>query len=259
MIKNPALTKLETVCRTAVIGLVLASVLTWAPSSQASDLLSAIAVTVPSGEANIPTGSIICTHGQSYIPCSSPASPTMFGVSTEAPLLSLTDDAISQPINVIRSGDVLVRVSTSNGPITKGDLVTSSNNPGVAEKANDNGPVLGIAQADYTESDPSLVGTITVSMHPAVAAGVPSTDYRGGQVESDTSTWLRYGAATLIVITTVISATVALKKASSISLEAIGRNPLAKNSIQLSLITSYTVIAGLVGLGIAAAYLTLTL
>jgi hypothetical protein len=58
---------------------------------------------------------------------------------------------------VALSGRVPVKVTTENGPIKKGDVLTSSSTPGVAMKATKAGQILGMAMGDYSGDS---VGTV---------------------------------------------------------------------------------------------------
>ncbi len=71
------------------------------------------------------------------------------------------------------SGRVPVKVM---GPIHKGDVLTSSNTPGVAMKATKAGPILGIAMGDY---DASGVGSVLVFVKPGYFNGANIADILG--------------------------------------------------------------------------------
>lgn len=52
-------------------------------------------------------------------------------------------------VNTIkREGIYLVKFNSENGPIKKGDIVTTSSEPGVAMKATESGMIIGIALED---------------------------------------------------------------------------------------------------------------
>ncbi len=61
------------------------------------------------------------------------------------------------PLPLALNGRVLIKVSNANGDIHVGDKLTSSNIPGVAMKATEEGPAIAIAMGDYTSSE---VGTV---------------------------------------------------------------------------------------------------
>lgn len=72
------------------------------------------------------------------------------------------DDARGNKV-IALAGRVPVKVSTVNGPIRKGDYLTSSDIPGVAVKAIEPGPVLGMALEDYSGSPSTGSGPTTSS------------------------------------------------------------------------------------------------
>lgn len=78
------------------------------------------------------------------------------------------------------SGRVLVKVSTINGLIRQGDRLTSSDIPGVAMKATEEGPTVGIAMEDYIESD---IGTILTFVN----VGWNNNLYRGLSLDTNSS------------------------------------------------------------------------
>jgi len=61
------------------------------------------------------------------------------------------------PLPLALSGRVLIKVTNANGDIHVGDKLTSSNIPGVAMLATEEGPTIAIAMGDYTSSE---VGTV---------------------------------------------------------------------------------------------------
>ena len=56
------------------------------------------------------------------------------------------------PLPLALSGRVLIKVTNINGDIHVGDKLTSSNLPGVAMKATEEGPTIAIAMGDYTSA-----------------------------------------------------------------------------------------------------------
>ncbi len=92
------------------------------------------------------------------------------------------------------SGRIPVKVTTDNGPIYKGDKLTSSDRPGYAMKATEDGPTIGIALADFTGS---ATGTVMVF----IDLGWNNTIYRGLTInESDSE--ITFKTPTLAFTTT---------------------------------------------------------
>jgi len=54
---------------------------------------------------------------------------------------------------IVSYGKTLVRVTNQNGEIKKGDFITSSNRPGVGQKATEPGFVVGRALEDFNEDE----------------------------------------------------------------------------------------------------------
>jgi len=67
------------------------------------------------------------------------------------------------------AGRVPVKVSTINGPIHTGDMLTSSSIPGTAMKASKAGIIIGRATQDYLELDTTKVDTIIAFIQPGYA------------------------------------------------------------------------------------------
>jgi len=80
------------------------------------------------------------------------------------------------PMPVALSGRVLVKVSTENGEIQIGNLLTSSSQPGVAMKATKAGRVIGIALEPFIEDGPLSTGKIMVFVNPHWYAGQLTED-----------------------------------------------------------------------------------
>ena len=85
------------------------------------------------------------------------------GVVSTDPGYVLDDGKMPEPkVPIALAGRVPVKVSSKNGIIYIGDYLTASDIPGVAVRAITAGPVIGTAMEDYTESDPTQVGKITM-------------------------------------------------------------------------------------------------
>ncbi len=86
-----------------------------------------------------------------------------------------------QPIGL--AGRLPVKVSLENGPIKKGDLLTSSSTPGVAMKATKSGMTIGMALEDYD-------GSVQVSQETLLQEHNRTTDHPDlPEFHSDPSRW----------------------------------------------------------------------
>jgi len=87
--------------------------------------------------------------------CANQYDKTAVGVITTTPGLVIGDieDRDVKAAPVVLAGRTPVKVSTENGPIKAGDLLTASSIPGVAMKADKAGQIIGQAMAPFNSED----------------------------------------------------------------------------------------------------------
>lgn len=191
-----------------------------------------------------------------------PFDARMYGVVVEFPVLS-AGEKTEATVSVLSSGRAAVNVTAAFGEIKAGDLITSSDKPGVGQKASVSGYILGKALAGY--NDTSKDGQITVLVDIGLFA--PTANVSGflgslltGLSSGFTNTqnfplMLRYVSAALIGIVTFVISAFSFVRFMRNGLEAMGRNPLAKKTIVAGMMLNAGIIAllSLAGFGIAAA------
>src|SRR3989344_7322271 len=193
-------------------------------------------------------------------------SKDIFGVlETDALLVAQT--ATGQPITT--SGTANVNVLSSNGPIKAGDFITSSTTAGKGQKADHEGSVLGKALADLEgESGQIPVEIIIQTTGQAASTGEAVTSIFGTinsilqkNLESSTSSFkfVQYLLAALVFLGSIIFSFLSFTRSVPKSIEAIGRNPLARRSIQISIIISSILTIFVTLAGVAAALIILRL
>jgi|ERR1700722_2344170 len=247
-----------------LLGIVL---LVYATPTNAQSILSngtALGLQIKGPVAN---GEIITTSSNGYILSTSPYDPQIFGVVSLHPAVYLKDTTATNDTPVISTGDVLVRVSSQNGNIKSGDFITSSTIPGVGAKATDNGYVLGLADQDYASNNPKKVGLIYVTIQPHyeqinndIAHNVFNTFSLG--INAATSTPLgviRYFVAGLITLLSFFFGFRFFARASNRGVEAIGRNPLAKQAILVTVFFNTLITIFIMFFGVAISYMILVL
>jgi F0F1-type ATP synthase membrane subunit c/vacuolar-type H+-ATPase subunit K len=194
----------------------------------------------------------------------------LFGVISSKAVLSIVDTELSMDPTaklVVSAGDVPVSVSTMGGDIKKGDYVTSSSVAGVAQKATKGGYVLGWAMEDYTASSTSEIGTIYVSVN--IRSTYEDANVRVNLVEALRSgslapfttpiASLRYILAALIIGASFVIGFSSFGKMSGSSIEALGRNPLAKKAVRSVVIFNFFMTFIIMLVGLILAYLILVL
>ena len=223
-----------------------------------------IATTIPSGLGTI--GNIISSTSNNYYLSFEPFDPNIFGVITDTPVAAIVDTNLDDYSLVVTEGEVYVYVSTINGNIASGDLITSSSIPGVGQKGVDNGQVLGVALEDYSNEniqDSELI-LVRLDIKQNIVANPRANLIQALRASSSAPflspvVSLRYVLAVLILMSSFVLGFIIFGKSSSNGIEALGRNPLAKKSIQTSIIFSFIMSAIIMLLGIFLAYLILVL
>lgn len=215
-------------------------------------------------------GDIVVATDKGLVRTSKSFDNKMFGVISDQPILVYrNNDLKGKP--VIRSGVTTVNITTLNGPIKYGDYITSSQIPGKGQKASESGYVLGIALAAFDGAGADQVdgpagkvasGKITMAIRVEYAeltnprfAGrlfgfVGSSFLENINDPKKFGTVVRYIAAGLIVLLSFTFGFLTFSRSIVKSIEALGRNPLAKATIQLSILINIAllVVTGIIGI-----------
>lgn len=193
----------------------------------------------------------------------------MFGVIQDQPVVVYRNDLKGKP--VVRSGIATVNVTTLNGPIKYGDYISSSPIQGKGQKATESGYVLGIAlgtfdgngapqvdgpngkvasgkipiaiRIEYAElTNPRFAGRLFGFIGTSFLENVNDPKKFGNVV--------RFIAAGLVVLLSFTFGFLTFSRSIAKSIEALGRNPMAKSTIQLSMIINIAllVVTGIIGI-----------
>jgi F0F1-type ATP synthase membrane subunit c/vacuolar-type H+-ATPase subunit K len=227
---------------------------------------SGVAISVPVTESVTP-GSIVCSYEEGFATCRENYDSSMYGIAVESAAIEVEDGELENSTLVVTTGVATVKVDATGGNIEDGDYITSSETSGVGIKAIRNGYVLGVAMEAYSSDTPETVGDIQVALNIHPASGLTSSGsnllqfIREGiaiplfePLES-----LRYILAVLMVLISFTLGMVYFGKSSRTGIEAIGRNPLAKKVIQMTVILNIVLTVVIVLVGLAIAYLILIL
>lgn len=203
----------------------------------------------------------------------------IFGVITEEPVVVFKSaDSKGKPI--LRSGVATVNVTALSGPIKIGDYITSSTILGKGQKGSQSGYVLGIALAEFTgegaeqidgPSGKVALGKIPVAikieyaeLNAARSAGSLFNSLGASFLDNvrDPKSFnvvIRYIVGGTVVILSFVVGFFTFSKSIVKSVEALGRNPLARNAIQLSLMINVVLLITTGVIGIVAAILIIKL
>jgi len=211
--------------------------------------LGGVAVNIEISDSEVQEGDIISISQDGFKRSNEEYDILVFGVVVNAPILSV-EPKTDTTRSVISSGEALVRVSANSGEIVEGDLITTSTEAGVGQKATRGGYVIGKALQGYTDSSPGL---ISVLVGPSFGSGSGAGAGVGSLIGviADPAN-ARYILAVLLGIIVAIGGTIAFIRLISTGVTAVGRNPLAKSSIYRSMSIAGAIIAILAIAGVAA-------
>lgn len=240
------------------------------PSAHALDISSSgIALYLSITDPNALDGNIISATDYGYILSKTPYDTQIYGVITKKPAMSFGSDKQKSAKPVITEGKTYLTVSTINGSIKEKDFVTSSSLPGVGQKATEPGFVLGTALESYAQKDPKKLSKILVFVSPrytsapssqtsAVRMNLLQTMKNAAAATSlSPLSSLRYLLAAVIALATFVLGFVYFGRMVKSSVEAMGRNPLAGKSIQLTVLFNLLLTIGIMFLGLGLAYIIL--
>jgi hypothetical protein len=196
--------------------------------------------------ADAEDGDIISFYDGSYRLANVGHDLKMLGVVSTNPALTVGDSS-DGGTPVVSSGHSYVRVSTVNGPIKAGDLITTSSIPGIGSKAEGFGQVLGVALSDFIDVNSENIGRIPVSIN--IRTHTPFTEFTSKPFDV-----FRYLLAFVIAAGSVILGFVYFGKVARTGVEALGRNPLAGRLIEFGVFLNLFLTLGIIAIGVIIAY-----
>ncbi len=198
--------------------------------------------------------------------------------ANDAPVTLSNDNPSQQQYFVATVGQYPVLVSDQNGPIKSGDYITISSLEGVGMKADTTQPiVLGRAAENFTSNnaitsaklgsskiDIGLINvTIAISHNPLGGKnenGIPGILKKAGQLITNKAVNpIRLYLGAIILVASLVVAISMLYSGVRSSLIAVGRNPLAKQSILRNLFQVTLMSLVVFTFGLIAVYLILKL
>lgn len=236
-------------------------------SVYAQNTSTSTAVSIPIADKNAKDGNIIIATPKGFGLSSTTYDTNMYGVLTESPAIYLQNTTDTKLKPVISSGKVFVLVSSINGNIKKNDFITTSTIAGVGQKATRNGMVLGTAMEDYSNSNQKITAKILVAVNPHFNASFADTKTNVLEVLRNASdpttltqlTSLRYVVAAGVVLAAFAIGFIYFGRVASSGVEALGRNPLASRTIQLSVVFNLALMIVIILVGLGIGYMILIL
>lgn len=206
-------------------------------------------------DSQVLVGDIISKDGENLWRTIEPYDSKIFGVIGKSPIIIINKPSPSS-FPVIYSGETLVKISNKNGIIKKGDFITSSDTPGLGQKATGPGFVLGKALEDFEKEEGMIRVSINVQyINPAPTRSLINeainTVLLGLKNPTNLPDVLRYFFALFVGGGSFVMGFLSFVKSLRKGVEGISRNPLAKKSIMSAMFInlmgiSILTIAGLV-------------
>jgi F0F1-type ATP synthase membrane subunit c/vacuolar-type H+-ATPase subunit K len=200
--------------------------------------------------------------------------PTLFGVLQDNPLIVYREvqEAPNQKA-ISRNGDVVVNVTNYNGTIRAGDYISSSPIAGKGMKASQSGYVIGVATSAFAPDGQTVTfqgrsmqsGQVKVALQIQYAdisnprfferllSAINAALFRNFTDPEKSFLIIRYIIAAVVASLFFLIGFFGFTRSIAKGVEAIGRNPLAKQSIQFSVFLhlALTIVITLIGLVLA--------
>jgi hypothetical protein len=218
--------------------------------------------------SNPQDGDIITATSTGFALAQKPYDSKVQGVIVDKPAIYFqsSDDA-GKKYTYLSEGDVVVRVSTVNGTIRRGDVLTTSEKPGIAMKAAKSGYIIGTAQEDYAAPSPERIGKIRMAFgvrYVAAREGLSTSLFDIFNLSAMATyeqplTVFKYVLAGIIAIISLCFGFLYFGRIAAMGIEALGRNPLASRMIQLGIFLNVVLTAMIIGGGIFISILILRL
>ena len=217
-----------------------------------------IASNVEVADSDARAGDILTKSDKGLVRASNSYDRNLFGVVVEDPSVVL-NKASKNTLPVISYGETLVEVSNGNGEVRRGDFVTSSSSPGVGQKAIDSGFVVGRALEDLKETQGPISVFVNIQYRTiegrASVSKILTVLTSSLERPENLPEVLRYLFALLLGGGVFLFGFFSIGRSLRSGVEAVGRNPMAKTSIQIALAINLLTIIILSCAGIAVSLL----
>jgi len=216
---------------------------------------------------NILDGSILSTSPGGAVLSDTPYDSQVLGVVSRDAAMIINTNGSGTGIPVISVGTVYVLVSSQEGPIKKGDYITTSTMPGIGVKAVKSGYVLGIALEDYDNADSKKTGKIAADFSLSYFNSKPTFVGSLSDImklalfptKDGPTPIFKYVVAGIVVIASFVLGFMSFGRTAAKGVEALGRNPAAGKIIHLGIIFNVAIVVVIVFAGLTVSFLILRL
>jgi hypothetical protein len=232
------------------------------------DATLGVARIVETLEKDVKNGSILSSSEKDGPVLSNVAyDPQVIGVVSQDAAIVVNSTGSKNGVPIISVGSVYVQVSSKDGPIKKGDLITTSTIPGVGAKALKAGYVLGTALEDYSNTDPQAIGLIALNLDlhyfnsKPTFAGTLSDMFKIALLptKESPSPIFKYLVAALVALGSFVLGFLSFGRTAAKGVEALGRNPAASKIIHLGIIFNVVIVVAIVAAGLTVSFFIIRL
>lgn len=217
-------------------------------------------------QGKVDNGDIISFTNKGYFKSKTKYDALVIGVVSKNPAVSLSiqnEDEKNKTIPVISSGNVEVKVTSENGDIREGDLITTSSIEGAGMKATKTGYVIGTALGSYSSRDPKAVGRINTTLNLHYSYSTNSNIDTISDILSlsllatyeSPSSIFKYIMAGVVILLSFVLGIFSFGRVAKTGVEALGRNPLAGKMIQLGIVFNVLITIAIIGAGMFIAFI----
>ena len=239
------------------------------PAAQSSEAAATLGVArmIDVKDKNVKDGSVISSGAGGALLSTIPYDGHVIGVVSRDAAIILSTNATENGVPAIATGTVYILVSSQNGAVKKGDLLTTSTIPGVAVKATKDGYVLGTALEDGTSTDPKQQDKIAADLDlhyynskPTFPGSLSDIFKLALLPTKDSPTPIfKYIVAAAVVLGSFVLGFLSFGRTAAKGVEALGRNPAASRIIHLGIILNVSIVVIIVLAGLTVAFLILRL
>lgn len=229
-----------------------------------SQKLPPLAINMEIKDSDLRVGDIVMKSNKGIVKANIPYSKELIGVVGKNPIM-IFGKATTTTLPIIYSGEAQIMVTNINGEIKKGDFITSSEKPGLGQKATQSGFVIAKALEDFNQNEGLIKAEINLQYIAVIPEQTVPQEKKVSPINilnkiieqlqeaQNLPEVLRYIFAILLAGGSFLVGFFAFVKALNRGVEAIGRNPLAKGSIRFAMILNLLgiIILTLAGLGLA--------
>jgi hypothetical protein len=219
-----------------------------------SQSIPIVAKNLEVADPEVKLGDIVSQTPEGLFRSRTPYDPNMIGVVGETPILVFGRETTTT-LPIVTLGETLVRVSNVNGEIKVGDYITTSERPGVGQKATQSGFVLGRALEDFNQDEGLIRVDVNIqfqNLSPPISNVVSKFWKILGKPENVPKI-IRYIIGGILGMVCFFAGFFFFVRTLQRGIEAMGRNPLAKRSIQTTMIINLVGILLLTLAGLSAA------